>query len=65
MGPRGERVKKREEGMCVALSEVRGKKGCKEGVMEDLSDLTLHTPPWLCMVMEPPRKKPRINEVAP
>lgn len=63
MGTRGERDKKQEEGMGVAVIEARGKKCFKEGVVEDLSDLP--TRPWLCMVMEPPRKKPRINEVAP
>lgn len=49
--------------MGVAVIEARGKKCFKEGVVKDLSDLP--TLPWLCMVMEPPRKKPRINEAAP
>lgn len=44
----------------VAVPEARGKKWFKEGVMEDLSDLP--TLPWLCLVIEPPRKKPRLPD---
>jgi len=47
----------------MAVSEARGKECFKERVMEDLSDLL--TLPWLCTVMETPRKKPEINEETP
>lgn len=47
----------------VAVSDARGKKCFKEDIIEDPSDLP--TVLWLCLVIEPLRKKPRVNEVAP
>lgn len=40
-----------------------GEECFKERVMENLNDLL--TLPWLCTMMEPPRKKPEINEETP